>query len=359
MMKCRTNLRNFGMIIALSGSLSAYGTVTFANADSLSNNANLSGNNSYISSDKGDFKFASPQAWPETTLDLSPIERQVGEAARSRCGTGLSAAPLNFGKAPSFMSKMAGKLANAAMSQLVTGLLGGGGSSGGNSEPPLKKDPIKKKYKTKFENKENKVKVRVGSRLFSDALLISADIDKSRYKGTFHTIFLEKSDCTRIWPEDTWGFRHWGKWSLSVSVTKTTRTYQNGSLVNETVDKSGWSKSGTFDHKDIIRIFGTHEDTQELALFINPNTAFLNQLKSELQTPLWQSMGYGEPTQGLRAIGAAFPGLTAEDLGDDTVAIVHVTHVEKGHYKTVGFPLKLNVAESGEISLQELPIYPD
>ena len=308
-----------------------------------------------ISSDKGDFHYASASPWPETTLDLTPIETEVGKAAASRCGTGLAAAPLDFGDAPSFLGKMAGKLASAAVSQLVGGLLGGGGSGGGNSEPPLQKDPIKTRQKTKFEDKENKVRIKAGGKLFSDALLISADIDKSRYKGTFHTIFLEKSDCTRIWPEDTWGFRHWGKWTLSVSVTKTTRSYQDGKLVNESVDKSGWSKSGTFDNRDIIRIFNINEDTQELELFINPDRAFLNQLKSELQTPLWQQLGYGEPTQGLRSVGAAFPDLTAEEIGDDTIAVIHVTHIDKGRYRTVGFPMKLEVSSDGTVNLRELP----
>ena len=308
------------------------------------------------SSDKGDFKYSDASAWPETTLNLGQIEQQVGRAASSRCGTGLAAAPLDFGKAPSFTGKMAGKLASAAASKLIGGLLGSSSGGGGsNNDPKLEKDPIKKKHKAKFTDEASKVRIKMGSRLFSDALLISADIDKSKSKGTFHTIFLEKSDCTRIWPEDTWGFRRWGKWSLSVSVTKTTRTYQDGSLVNESVDKSGWSKSGTFDNASIIRIFGVNEDTRELELLINPNTAFLNQLKSELQTPLWQQMGYAEPTQGLRAIGAAFPGLTAADLGDDTVAIVHVTQVKKGRYKTVGFPIKLNVGSNGAISLEQLP----
>lgn len=307
------------------------------------------------SSDKGDFKYSDANDWPETTLDLGPIQQQVGRAAATRCGTALAAAPLDFGKAPSFMGKMAGKLASAAASKLIGGLLGSSGGGGGNSEPPLAKDPIKKKHKTKLTDENSKVRIKVGSRLFSDALLISADIDKSKYKGTFHTIFLEKSDCTRIWPEDTWGFRHWGKWSLSVSVTKTTRTYQDGNLVNETVDKSGWSKSGTFDYADTIRIFGVNEETRKLELMINPDTVFLDQLKSELQTPLWQQMGYGEPTQGLRAIGAAFPGLTAEDLGDDTVAIVHVTNIKKGRYQTVGFPVKLHVGADGKVNLEQLP----
>ena len=309
-----------------------------------------------VKSDKGDFRYATAGAWPEMTLDLDPIQREVGRAAASRCGTGLAAAPLDFGKAPGFLGKMAGNLASAAASKLIGSLFGGGGGGSKDDGPPLKKDPIRKGDKERFEDLDTGTRIRVGSRAYSDALLISADIEKSKGKGTFHTIFLEKSDCTRIFPEDTWGYKRWGKWSLSVSITKTTRTYQNGNLVNESVSKSGWSKSGTFDPARMVSIFGFDEDAQAMQLMLDPNVAFLNQLKNDLDTPLWQQMGYGEPTQGVRSVGAAFPGLTAADLGDDTVAIVHVTRVDKGRYHTVGFPLKMHVSASGDISLEQLPV---
>lgn len=305
------------------------------------------------SSDKGDFKYSNIDAWPATTLDLGPVQQQVGRAAAKRCGTALAAAPLDFGKAPSFIGKMAANLASTAASKLLGGLLGGGG--GNDEEPDLKKDPIKNKLKKKFSDDASKVRIKMGGNLSDKELLLSTHIDKSKFKGTFHTIFLEKSDCTRIWPENTWGYKLWGSWTLSVSVTKTTRNYENGKLVNESVDKSGWSKSGNFDYSDNIRLFGVNEDTQELELMINPKTAFLNQLKSELQTPLWQKMGFGKPTKGLRSIGASFPGLTAEDIGNDTVAIVHVTHVKKGRYKTVGFPIKLNIGTNNNVNLEQLP----
>lgn len=306
------------------------------------------------SSDKGDFQYAMANPWPETKLDLGPIQREIGQAASTRCGTGLAAAPMDFGKAPGFMGKMAGKLVSAGLSQLVGGFLGGGGSKSQDKGPPLKKDPIRSKFKSKFTDEASGTQLEVGGKMFSDALLLSADIDKSKSKGTFHTIFLEKSDCTRIFPEDTWGFRRWGKWSLSVSITRTTRTYQNGNLVNESVSKSGWSKSGTFDYSNMVRILSVNPDTQEFELLTDPNQAFLNKLKSDLETPLWQQMGYEEPTQGLRSVGAAFPGLTAADIGDDTIAVVHITQVKKGRYQTVGFPMKLNVQADGSVQLKEI-----
>jgi len=182
-------------------------------------------------SDKGDFQYSSPSPYPDISLDLAPIERQVATAAATRCGTPLAAAPLDLGDAQGFMSKMVGAAANAAIGKLVGGLLGGGGG-GSNKKPQMAKDPVKNKFKQKIEHPGGDARIRVGGQAYSNGLLISAKVDKAAGKGTFHTMFLEQPDCTRIWPEAYAQYGLWGSWSLSVSVTKTSSTYRDGKLVD-------------------------------------------------------------------------------------------------------------------------------
>ena len=86
----------------------------------------------------------------------------------------------------------------------------------------------------------------IGGQAYEDGLVISAKVDKAKGKGTFHTMFLEAPDCTRIWPEQYLGYDLWGSWSLSVSVTTTRSTYQNGELIDRSTSQSGWSRSGRF-----------------------------------------------------------------------------------------------------------------
>ena len=65
-------------------------------------------------------------------------------------------------------------------------------------------------------------------------------------------------------------------------------------------------------------------------------------------------MGFGEPTEGIRSAGGVFKVALA-DLPPGTIAVVHITHVEKGRYKTVGFPLNMSAGEEGRLSFEQLP----
>ncbi len=302
-----------------------------------------------IPSDKGGFQYSEPTPFPELNLDLSPIENAVARAASTRCGTALAAAPLDLGDAESFMSKMAGKAASAAIGKLLGGFLGGGGSS---KKPDLYKDPIKNKFKQKINHPSGDARIRIGGQLYDNGMLISARVDKAAGKGTFHTMFLEKPDCTRIWPEQYQGYGLWGSWSISVSVTKTTSKYRNGELVDRSVSQSGWSKSGDF---DFSRGFSLWDQLpgEELKMILDPDDAYLAQLRREIGTPAWQEMGFGEPTQGIREAGGIFR-VAPEELTPGTIAVVHITHVEKGRYQTVGFPLTFSSGEEGRLSFEQL-----
>jgi len=298
-------------------------------------------------SDKGGFQYSEPPEWPEVRLDLEPIQRQVAEQASTRCGTTLAAAPLDLGDADGFMEKMVGKAAGAAIGSLVGGLLGGGG--GRKDEPELYKDPIKRRDKERIEHPSGDARLRIGGRMYQDGMLLSARVDRARGKGTFHTMFLERPDCTRIWPEQYLGYGLWGSWSLSVSVTKTTSSYRNGELVDRSVSRSSWSKSGEFDFSREFSLWDEVAGDDELKLLLDPDQAFLAQLRRQIGTPAWQEMGFGEPTQGIREAGALFR-VTPDEITPGTMAVVHITHVDDGRYRTLGFPLRFEFEDEGKLT---------
>ncbi|NKB98994.1 MAG: hypothetical protein GKR90_10960 [Pseudomonadales bacterium] len=300
--------------------------------------------------DKGDFQYSEPDEYPIVALNLDRIERQVGMSATERCGSPLAAAPLDLGNAESFMGKMLGKAANAAIGKLVGGLLGGGGGSSSKKKPKLDKDPIKKKFKTKVEHPGGDARIRIGGQSFDDGLLLSARVEKAAGKGTFHTMFLEQPDCTRYWPERYQQYGLWGSWSLNVSVTKTTSTYRDGQLVNRTSDHSSWSKSGNFDFNRGFSLWDQLPG-EAVKMVLDADQAYLTQLRREIDLPAWQQLGHAKPTDGVRSAGGMFR-LDPSVISEHTLAVVHITHVDKGRYKTVGFPLRFVPEEDGRFSFE-------
>ncbi len=302
---------------------------------------------SYVQpSDKGGFQYSEPPSFPELDLDLTPIERQVAAEASTRCATPLAAAPLDLGDADGFMGNLMGAAANAAIGQVLGGLLGGGGGSS-KKQPRMAKDPIKNKFKEKIDSADGDARIQVGGQAYSDGILISAKVDKAKGKGTFHTMFLEEPNCTRIFPEQYQGYGLWGSWSLNVSVTTTKSTYQDGKLIDQSSSTSGWSRSGDF---DFSRGFSLWDQLpgEDRRMLLNADDAYLAQLRREIDTPAWAAMGYAEPTEGIRAAGGVFR-VAPETLPPGTIAVIHITNVEKGRYRTVGFPLDMSFGPEGRI----------
>lgn len=307
---------------------------------------------SYVQpSDKGGFQYSEPSPFPELDLDLTPIEQQVAAEASERCATPLAASPLDLGDADGFMGNLMGAAANAAIGQVLGGLLGGGGG-GSKQQPKLAKDPVRNKYKEKIESPDGDAQIRVGGQTYADGLLISAKVDKAKGKGTFHTMFLEQPDCTRIFPEQYLGYDLWGSWSLSVSVTTTRSTYQDGNLIDQSTSTSGWSRSGDF---DFSRGFSLWDQLpgEDQRMLLNADDAYLAQLRREIDTPAWAAMGYAEPTEGIRGAGGVFR-VTPAQLAPGTIAVIHITNVEKGRYHTVGFPLEMAFGEEGRIAFSRI-----
>ncbi len=307
---------------------------------------------SYPASDKGDFQYSKPPAYRDVRLDLQPIEQRIASEAATRCGTPLAAAPLDLGDAESFMGKMLGKAANAVVGQLLGGLLGSGGGS--KKKPKLAKDPIRKKYKQKIEHPSGDARIRIGGQAYEDGLLLSARVDKAPGKGTFHTMFLEQPDCTRYWPEQYLQYGLWGSWSLSVSVTRTTSRYRDGKLMDRSVSRSNWAKSGNFDFSNGGFSLWDQLPGEAHRMILDADESYLTQLRRDIDLPAWQLMGYDKPTQGIRSAGGIFR-LDPAEITDQTLAVVHITRVEDGRYRTVGFPLKFVAGADGRFTFELSP----
>ncbi len=301
----------------------------------------------YAPSDKGDFQYSQPKPRPSVRLDLHAIEQQVAAQAATRCGTPLAAESLDLGDAQSFMGKMLGKAANAAIGKVLGGLLGGGGGS--SKKPRMAKDPIKKKFKERIDHPSGDARIRIGGQAYEDGLLLSARVDKAAGKGTFHTMFIEQPDCTRYWPEQYVQYGLWGSWSLSVNVTQTTSRYRDGALVDRSVSRSNWSKSGNFDFENGGFSIWDQLPGEARRMVLDADEAYLTQLRREIDMPAWQAMGYDKPTEGIRAAGGVFR-IDPAMITADTLAVIHVTRVEKGRYRTVGFPLRFIPQPDGRFS---------
>lgn len=310
----------------------------------------------YPASDKGDFQYSNPPAQPTVELNLDKIEEQIATQAATRCGTPLAAASLDLGDAQSMMGKLLGKAANAAIGQVLGGLLGGGGGS--KKKPRMAKDPIKKKFKQKIDHPGGDARIRIGGQAYEDGLLLSARVDKAAGKGTFHTMFLEQPDCTRYWPDQYLQYGLWGSWSLSVSVTRTTSRYRDGQLVDRSVSQSNWARSGNFDFNRGGFSLWDQLPGEARRMVLDADEAYLAQLRREIDMPAWQAMGYDKPSEGIRAAGGVFR-LDPSAITDQTVAVIHITHIDKGRYRTVGFPLKFIPQGDGRFGFELLPTPPD
>ncbi|CAN0521482.1 unnamed protein product, partial [Scytosiphon promiscuus] len=145
----------------------------------------------------------------------------------------------------------------------------------------------------------------------------------------------------------------WGSWSLSVSVTRTTSRYRDGQLVDRSVSQSNWARSGNFDFNRGGFSLWDQLPGEARRMVLDADEAYLAQLRREIDMPAWQAMGYDKPSEGIRAAGGVFR-LDPSAITDQTVAVIHITHIDKGRYRTVGFPLKFIPQGEGRFGFELL-----
>lgn len=294
--------------------------------------------------DKGDFVYAEPPAVAISEIDPAELANLVGQQAATRCGRGLSAAPLAFGAKDVFAPERESASAGA---RLLGAVIGG---RAGRGKPDLEKDPLGKRGRERFKHAIAPEQLAIGGEQLADSLLLSLRVDKSRAKATFHSVFLERTDCTRLWPTRYEPYGVWGDWKLSVAITKTTERYRNGALVDRNTTRDRWQRSGDTSAFAQLSLVSEVDEVvgNPRSLLLDPGAAFSAQLLQQNVSPAWREMGFGEPTGGIRTMGARFD-LRAGDLGDDAIAVVHLTDVTKAGYRTIGFAFHVRTGADGKL----------
>ncbi|MCP3986239.1 MAG: hypothetical protein GY723_17815 [bacterium] len=290
---------------------------------------------------KGDTVVGEAMLWPA-------MAAVAGSAlAVTRCDPELEAQPLVIGTAEGFSA--AGLLKGFGKSMFSTGLgilSGGMVSVGGGSrrnKPEVHWDDVKRRAKSKVSHPEGHTRVRIGSMVEEDQLIISTNLEKTKGKGTLHTLYLETDDCQRFWPEDYLAYSLWGEWNLSVSFTKTSETYQDGQLVDRTSSSGGWSTGWQRLPGGIDEVVSLSDPASMEAL-----TEYQVALLEEMGVPAWRKAGFSAPTSGARSMGAIFPAtpeLLEPIAAGQMRAVVHVTREVDGVFQTTALPMRMTPTE--------------
>jgi hypothetical protein len=240
---------------------------------------------------------------------IAPIGLPPSEPDPADCDLSVVSQPLVIGTESEF-AKLGGLLKGAALgaaSKAISSLLGGaaqldsGGRRKRGEEPSTRSDSIRGRDKVKIEDPESGTRLKIGGKLDDDELLLSTRLDKADDKGTIHAIYLEQESCQRLWPYAYWAYELWHEWKLSVSWTRTTETYQDGKLVDRSVESGGFSDFGggmLASGSGFVNL----SDPEQLASLGRYQQA----LRDEMGAPAWQQLGFGAPTSGARSVGTPF-----------------------------------------------------
>jgi hypothetical protein len=323
---------------------------------------------------KGGARAGDPPAFPRQKLSLAPPPppppAPVAAAAppppepeRKVCGPALAAAPLRIGDKQRF-AKLGGLVKGAALGALgkaLSGATGGMVNVAGKkkNEPDMYEDPVEKAARQELEFEDLDTELRMGAKLASDGLVLSTRLDDAPDKGTVHAVYLESDDCERLFPFALWTYELWGEWSLSVSWTRTTETYQDGKLIDRDVTSGGYtdagrellaSDSGEFD-------LATGQGKLPPGMSRDDLARYQSELSRGLGKPVWAALGFGAPTSGARGIGTPFrvsPEQMEGILAGKWSAVVHVTRDAGDRFETVGLPMRMSVGEGGKVLFKSL-----
>ncbi len=306
---------------------------------------------------KGNAVFSSAPDYPGIPSDGPP-------SVTEPCGPQLAAAPMVIGSKDSFaemggLVKGAGKgLLGKFLSKASGGMVSSGG---GNSDgPDMYKDPIAKKYKTKLKkHRQSGAKLRMGAVLGGDEIHISTRLDKAKNKGTVHNIYLERLDCRRIYPYEEWLYEIWGKWSLSVSWSKTTSTTSNGNRT-ESTQSGGFSAEGESLADLVAATVPLAEELKNVAPEHQEEISnYQSTLRKEMESPTWKRLGFGAPMSGARAMGARFR-LSQADIealqAGEMIAVLHITGQKGKIFQTAGIPLAMRPSKDAYFSFENIAI---
>lgn len=309
--------------------------------------------------DKGGFRYSEPAVQPSTELDLDAVRQAIAERAAAYCGTISAAQPMAWDPAAQQPKATPG---GNAVGKLVGGLLG---TPGGRKRPKLARDPIKGRDKAALRHPELKAELQQGARFVDDVLVVSTRIAKAPKKGTLHAQFIETPDCRRFWPVAWEPYGLWGSWQLTVNVTRTERRYENGRLIRERIDRSGWSREGRFALPESVGLLravrsGVVDSARRGAAsraLLTPADAYLAHLQAQVPAPAWQQLGFGGVQGGARSAGARF-ALAPGDLPPGSVLVTHLTRPGQDGYQTFGFAARIAAQAGSALTLEPVAATP-
>jgi hypothetical protein len=323
---------------------------------------------------KGGARAGDPPAWPRLKLLLvpppppAPVVAEAPpapgpEPARKVCGPALAAAPLPIGDKQRF-AKLGGLLKGAALGalgQALSGATGGMVNVAGKkkNEPDMYDDPVAKDARQELEFEDLDTELRLGAKLASDGLVLSTRLDEAPDSGTVHAVYLEDENCERLFPFALWTYELWAEWSLSVSWTRTTETYQDGNLVDRDVTSGGYTDAG----RDLLASdsgaidLATGQGKLPPGMTREELARYQDELRRGIGTPVWAALGFGAPTSGVRGIATPFrasPEQMERILAGKWIAVVHVTRDAGDRFETAGLPLRMSVGEGAQVRFESL-----
>ena len=200
----------------------------------------------------------------------------------------------------------------AQLRQQVLGAAAGAlGLGGGDRDgPTLARCRVDTGRMQSFNDPQSGVTLKVSAQRSGEALTIFALIDRSPDKGTFQSVFLETRQGQRQAPGDADICRLYGKWSLSVSWSRS--TYRDGGLVNR--ESGAWSGQGD------IPGFG---------------------VQASVPDGLWRRWGFSNASGGVQTSKFVFP-VAPPALGrGQTGVVVHITRPGQNPVTTAPFVLRV------------------
>ncbi|MCV6590068.1 MAG: hypothetical protein OIF57_13755 [Marinobacterium sp.] len=294
---------------------------------------------------KTGFAYGPGRKWPRQTLDpqqpgplvtvYKPETDRVGV-----CATAQAAQPLDAGPRENW----AAAKAKAVLGSVLGGFLGGGGGS----EPPVPDtvdNPLANLPRQHFDN-VGEMELELAGKLTNQGLLINTHIEDAPGKPTFHRLYLERPNCQRAWPQRYLVYELWMEWSLSVSWSRTETRYRNGEQVAQHKSAGGFERAGTvlLGHGGQPLTAGPGADGAR-----RYQQAYQQELLSAAPAPVWQQLGFNGPEAGVRELGAQFGGVNAQQLQDETVAILHIARPAGQRYITQAVAFRLQPQPDGVV----------
>ena len=321
---------------------------------------------------KGGARAGDPPAWPRQRLSLTPpppapvaaaAQPPAPEPERKVCGPALAALPLRIGDKQRF-AKLGGLVKGAAIGALgkaLSGATGGMLNVAGKkkNEPDMYEDPVEKAARQELELDDLDTELRIAAKLASDGVVLSTRLNDAPDKGTLHAIYLEDENCERLFPFALWTYELWAEWSLTVSWTRTTETYQDGQLVDRDVGTGGYTDAG----RELLASDSGSFDLATGAGKLPSGVAgedllrYQDELRRGLGKPVWAALGFGAPTSGVRGIGTPFRATSEQMqriLEGKWIAVVHVTRDAGDRFETAGIPLRMTLGDGGKVSFASL-----